>query len=351
NPPRGYTIGPGGLFVPHSQSSNDNLFVGPSIAYNREVSDRWAAGVALFGAGLNTNYPASAGNGLGTFLSGKTGIDVRQFFVSPAAAYRVNQSVSVGIAPIFSMQRGSANGFGAFAPFSDHPGELTNRGTDTAFGAGARVGLRLQLLPQVTAGASYQSRVYMSDFTRYAGLVPNGGNFSAPANAALGIAYNFSRRDFFTVEVERIFYSNSPALGNSIENLLAGCAAAGGAGTAGCFGGSNGPGLGWRNMTVLKLGGQWAPSEFWALRAGYNIANEQIRPTEIGLNIVTPAVVRQHITAGATVSPWPAQDLSLSFSFAPRAQVSGVTPALFGGHPVTLTNHQIEAEIGWTYRF
>jgi long-chain fatty acid transport protein len=350
-PPRGYTIGPGGLFVPHSERSGDNVFLGPSAGYNRQLSEDWAVGFALYGAGLNTNYPASAGNGLGTFLSGRTGADVRQFFLSPAVAYRINQLLSVGVAPIFSIQRGRVNGFGTFSPFSNNLAALTNRNFDYAVGGGARVGAQFQLSPQVAVGGSYQSRIYTTDFARYAGLLPKGGNFSAPANAALGIAYKFSQRDFVSIEVERIFYKDVPALGNSIDNLLTGCAAAGGVGTAGCFGGANGPGLGWKNMTVLKLGGQWAPSDSVALRVGYNIANKQIRPAEIGLNIVGPAVVRQHITAGSTVSLWPGQDLNLSLSYAPRAQVSGVAPSLFGAHPVTLTSCQFEAELGWTYRF
>src|SRR5262245_47709027 len=79
-PPRGYTIGPGSVFVPQSVESQQDLFVGPSFGYNRMLDESTSLGVTIYGAGLNTDYPASAG-GAGTFLAGKTWIGLPAMFI------------------------------------------------------------------------------------------------------------------------------------------------------------------------------------------------------------------------------------------------------------------------------
>jgi long-chain fatty acid transport protein len=99
-------------------------------------------------------------------------------------------------------------------------------------------------------------------------------------------------------------------------------------------------------MTVLKLGAQWGVSDAWTLRAGYSHANQQVPSGEVGLNIVTPAVVRQHLTAGVSFAPTRGPELSLSIAYALPETVSGQAPLQFGGHPITLENEQLEFEIG-----
>ena len=64
-----------------------------------------------------------------------------------------------------------------------------------------------------------------------------------------------------------------------------------------------GPGFGWTDISVVKLGVQWQLDERWTLRAGYNHGDNPIGAQDAMFNILAPGVIRQHITFGATYAP------------------------------------------------
>lgn len=195
SPHRQYSVSPGSGFVaPGTVDSNWNYFGIPYLGYSGAIGANSAWGVALYGnGGMNTSYPAvfnpACGPGDGVFCGGKAGVNLEQLFISPAYAYRLG-NVSIGLAPIFAVQTFNAKGLAAFSPISQSPGDLTNRGTDTSWGGGLRVGGLWSVLPNVRLALAGATPIWMTDFGKYSGLFAGQGSFDIPASVTAGGAWD-----------------------------------------------------------------------------------------------------------------------------------------------------------------
>ena len=63
---------------------------------------------------------------------------------------------------------------------------------------------------------------------------------------------------------------------------------------------ANGPGFGWRDLTVLKLGVSHQYSKDLVLRAGIRKGDQPVPSGETFFNILAPGVVQNHPSLGAT---------------------------------------------------
>ena len=194
-------------------------FLIPEFGYNRMIGSDLSLGVSVYGnGGMNTTYPQgnfNCGGGAANLLcgSGSLGVNMVQLIVAPTVAYKFSPQHSVGASALLGYQRFSAQGIQSFdnapgfPPFSGAPGSVTNRGTDSAYGAGVRVGYMGQLNDTVTIGASYSSKVNMGKFDRYKGLFAGAGGFDIPANYSLGVAFTPMPDWTVALDYERINYS------------------------------------------------------------------------------------------------------------------------------------------------
>jgi len=301
-----------------SAESDSNLFVIPEFGYNYMVSPTMSLGVTVYGnGGMNTDYPGGQlgspgacgpATGPGTGFNpapgpynlmcgnGSLGVDLSQLIVAPTIAFKLGPDHAIGIAPLFAYQRFEMNGIQPFAGFSTSPGNVTNRGYEDSTGWGVRVGYYGRLTPQLAVGASYASKMSMSEFDEYKGLFAEQGGFDIPSHYSAGFAFTPSPGTLFTAEYERINYTDAKSVGNS-SRLLLNCA---GGQLDACLGGANGAGFGWKDVDVFKLGVQWQQSPTLTLRAGYNYSDNPIRSEDVTINILAPGVVRHHVTGGAT---------------------------------------------------
>ncbi len=92
------------------------------------------------------------------------------------------------------------------------------------------------------------------------------------------------------LDIGRINYSGVAAVGNPSSNQAP-------------LGAANGPGFGWKNVDIVKIGVAWRLSDAWTLRAGYNKGDNPIAPADVSFNILAPGVVKTHYTAGFTYAP------------------------------------------------
>ena len=122
-------------------------FLVPEFGFNRMITPKLALGIVVFGnGGMNTGYSnlnsatrgaqcanpqvlqmfggsaqacrASPVGQLGAFGVGSTGVDLRQLFISPTLAYRLNDSNSIGITINIVHQSFDATGVQAFQGMS-----------------------------------------------------------------------------------------------------------------------------------------------------------------------------------------------------------------------------------------
>ncbi len=324
--------------VEGSASSDSNYFGIPELGYNRMIRPDLSLGISIFGnGGMNTDYPGgqlpSAGACAGFNPSpgpynllcgnGRLGVDLSQLTVAPTLSWRFAPNHSIGISPLFAYQRFKAEGVQAFdnPGLSTSPGNVTNRGYDNSTGWGARIGYFGQITPQLSIGATYQTRLSMSEFDKYRGLFAEQGGFDIPSNWAVGLAFRPDPRWLLALDYERVNYSDAKSVSNPGALLLR-CANPLGPDPSTCLGGSNGAGFGWRDIDVFKVGAQYAVNANWTVRAGYNYSQNPIRSEDVTFNILAPGVMQHHVTLGATYG-WANQELSGAFMYAFNNDVTG----------------------------
>lgn len=342
---------------PGTWESDSDLFVIPHFAISKQLDDRSAIGVSVYGnGGMNTDYdphdnPVRNQGGMcpsGTFCSGNTGVNMAQLFITPTYSYKLNDSSSVGVSAIVAVQAFEATGLGAFAPFSSSPGNVSNNDHDFSYGAGLRLGWQGEVSPGLTLGLSATSKIYMTEWDDYKGLFAEEGDFDIPANIIAGLAYKPTNHSVVTFDVQHIFYSDVDSIGNPIMPALGICQQTG----SRCLGTSNGPGFGWDDMTIFKLGYQWQSSPDWTWRVGVSHGDQPVSDSEVLFNVLAPAVVETHITGGFTKKFGKNNELDVSFMYAPEETVKGVNPLEAPGQQeIELRMKQFEVSASWSWAF
>lgn len=316
-----------------SNTSDQKYFIVPHFAYNHMLDDNTSVGVAVYGnGGMNTNYSSSPFN----FSATKTGVDLMQLFIAPTFAKKLNAKTSVGVSAIIAAQRFSARGLSPlFDSYSSDSSKLSDNGNDYSYGLGLKVGVLSELSDTITVGASYQSRTYMSKFDKYAGLFAEQGDFDIPATATIGLAVKANDKATITADVQHIAYGDIAAISNPISGL-----------SAGNLGTDNGAGFGWDDMTIVKLGVQYAYSSDLTLRAGISHGDQPIPSTETNFNTLAPGVMATHITAGGTKQMGKNGELSFSAMYAPEKKVAGSGFGSFPNHTIKMHQFELEASYG-----
>jgi len=342
NPNREYKVNgnpsppPAFGLTPEKVKSDSEWFIIPSVGINWQLDDKNSVGLSIYGnGGMNTDYDKHTFYG-----SSPTGVDLMQLFITPTYARKLAPKHAVGISPIFAYQSFEAQGLEAFTGFSSDPSNLTNNGHESSYGIGVKIGYLGEILPNLNLGASYQSKIWMSRFDKYAGLFAEEGDFDIPATWTIGLAYRIIPELTLLVDVQEIFYSdvksiNNPLMSNIMTHRL---------------GDDSGAGFGWDDITVLKVGVQWQSSKDWIWRAGYSIGDQPIPREEVLFNILAPGVVKQHVTAGFTKAIGDKQELKFALMYALENDVAGTNP-LDPGQKITLTMNQWEISFGYAWKF
>lgn len=326
----------------YSGDSKKNFWI-PEFGYTRQLTGGLSAGLAVYGnGGMNTGYERNPFAAIGG--QGQAGVNLEQLYVSPALSYRVNETHSLGVALNLVHQRFSAEGLQAFdnGNFSASPGNVTNRGSDTSNGAGLRLGWLGQLTPEIKVGFSWASSV-RGQFDRYRGLFAGDGNFDIPATWGLGASWQATPAVQLAADYQRIDYSNTRAVGNPLAPLLSGKK----------LGESAGPGFGWQDVSVIKLGAVYRHSDAWTLRFGYSHAEQPIPRDQTFFNILAPGVVQDHITAGFTWRVNAQSELTgyAAHAFSKAVSGQGSIPSLLGGGEVDVRMKQNTFGVAWGRKF
>ncbi len=343
-PKRGAEIdgnaGPGGSSLNGSYDGNDTRnFLIPELGYVKQLNSQWVAGVAVYGnGGMNTDYARNPWGGFGA--TGAAGVNFEQLLISPSIAYKVTDNHALGLAVNFAYQRFAAKGIELFAGngASESPGNFSNQGSDSAIGWGLRIGYTGRLTPELTVGATYATRMKTGKFDKYKGLFAEQGGFDVPANFGVGIAWQATNALTLAADVQRIEFGSVKSVGSSLF-------------TGTQFGSSNGPGFGWRNVSVVKIGASYDVSPELTLRGGYSHVTQPIPGDEVLLNILAPGVVQDHLTLGATWKQGKHGELSFYYSHAFRKTVDGPIPINYGGGIASLhlSENSLGVGYGWKY--
>ena len=343
SPHRGVKASGVAMMVPGNYKSSKKLFPVPTLAYVRQIDADSAFAVSIFGnGGMNTTYKATPG----MFNAGKAGVDLMQMFISAGYARNLSDNFSIGIAPLFAIQRFKAYGITPFAGMSTDGAHLSNNGYSYSYGGGVRIGVLFKPTDTVSFGASYQTKMWMTRFKKYAGLFAEHGDFDIPANLQVGLAWQVTPEFKLLLDYRHIFYSDVEAISNPGVCTT----------PSTMLGGSDGCGFGWRDTNTIKVGLEYQATNDLILRAGYSYMFPQVfRKRDVMFNMLAPGVIRHQITGGATFRVDANNDIDFAFMFAPKAKVKGQqilpTGAAVPGSSINDHMYQFEVSMGWTYNF
>ena len=331
--PSGY-LGTFGL-APGKVESGSTSFVVPSAGASFTLPGNSAIGLAIYGnGGMNADYDAP------TFGATPTSVNLMQLFVGATYAKKLMDKHSVGVTGIFAWQSFEAKGLGAFGMFSSDAANLSNNGASTATGFGIRIGYLGDILPVLSIGAAFQSRINMSEFDEYAGLFAEQGDFDIPANWTIGVALKTTPILTIAADMQKIMYSEIKSIANPmLPNLQ-----------TSPLGTEDGAGFGWQDMTVYKVGAQLSLIPGLTLRAGYSMTDQPIPAEMVLFNILAPGVIEQHLTFGISKSILPTIKLHLAVMRAMSNSVSGVNNLEAPGQQtIELEMDQWDAEVGLSF--
>ncbi|TJY63304.1 hypothetical protein E4T66_06290 [Sinimarinibacterium sp. CAU 1509] len=324
----------------------------PTLSSIRRVSDRWAWGLGLYGAGLGSTLidgSANIGRGIptlssecqGDFAGGmaltptsgssqcglgteNAGIQATQVISSAYLSFRPWSWMAVGAAPLVVTEQLRIRGLSAFAPYAVEEDRVTDRGYEFSWGLGYRLGLHLRPIDELDFGMSYQPRVQMTTLERYRGVI-QGGNLDVPSNLNFGLHLKLSPNQSVMVDLDEIHYSEVQVLRSSpdLQEFVNRCllprlirlSVAGQEDSAYCLGGSQGPGFGWGDTTIFKIGYEMR-ADRWSWRAGYSAGGSPVRIPDAVMTTLVPAVVDKHLAVGASWAYSPRLNIGLALSYA-----------------------------------
>jgi long-chain fatty acid transport protein len=345
-----------------SADSDSNYFVIPEFGYNKMINPNLSLGVSVYGnGGMNTDFNSTlagpsfaavcAGAPANMLLGcGRLGVDYMELIVAPTAAYKLNQSHSIGLSLLLGYRRFKVDGLQAFAPLtaSGTPNNLTNLGYDSSTGYGVRVGWMGKVSDTVTLGAAYASKMKMGKLDKYRELFAEQGAFDIPENYNVGIAVQAAPSVLVAFDVQRISYGKTTSISNGVLNSIVNPAA--------CpLGSACGSGFSWQNRTYYKLGLEYAYSKELTLRGGFNYGDAPFGSTanDISFNIIAPGVVEKHLTLGLTYKTSSGGELTVAYTHAFTNTVTGPSALTslgagnFGTESLKMHQDSIGIAYGW----
>ena len=389
--------------------SENTDFLIPNFGYTHPLDAQSAVGVALFGnGGMNSDWRSKdtlsfpgLGN-LGTFGGnnpfanpphyqlpdgsfgpqipgtsriggGNAGVNLEQLGLSLGYARDVSETLHLGAALLLAYQSLEVKGVGAFQGFTQtftqsfianrgagavSPGNLSDNDASESYGWGVQLGAIWDINPMFSLGASIRSKMYMSEFDEYSDLLAEGGDFDMPAVGTIGLAFRPNKQLTVAFDVQQIWYGDVDSIANDNE-LAQKCNLAAAFGptpdgsiydASSCLGGDDGAGFGWRDMTILKLGIQYALNDQLTLRAGYSHGNSPIVGSQVAFNTLAPGVIEDHWTLGATYKMTKDYELTFWGMYAPENTVKG--PGAFTGTQapeISMNQYEIGINFGWLF--
>ena len=331
---------------PGTYESNNDWFLIPNFAYNRKLDDSTAVGLIVGGqGGMNVEYDSAIFrnfNNPGGVASSPTSMDLAQLFVGLAYSKRINDQHTLGLMPVFAVQSLEAKGLQPFQPWSASPDNVTNNGKDWSYGGGLRLGWLWDANDALKIGASYQTKLWMTRFSDYKGLLAEGGDFDVPPILDLGFSYRFHPQWRFAFNYQFIQYEDVASVSNPADLVFP-------MPPQPVLGTNNGLGFGWDNVNVYKFGLSWDYKPDLTFRAGYSYATDTFQNIQALFNVLAPAVVKEHFTLGVGKKLASNNEINLAVMYAPEERVHGTNPNT-GPQTGYLYMDQWQVSLGWTFR-
>jgi long-chain fatty acid transport protein len=314
----------GGPPASASQNSDRATDFLPTLGAVFRVQDKLTLGVAALGtAGMGVNYAAGASGlyGQTTYTS------YANMRFAPAAAYQVNDALSIGLAVnlMYAQMKYQAGG----GPAHD---------TSGAFGYGATIGVTYAVSKAVTLGAAYETQSSFQDFEFDVAGQTQALKFDQPMIASVGAGVRPVEGLLLAADVQWINWSatNGKDLPKWSKNPI----------------GEPQWNMNWSDQWVAKVGAEYAVGAVKGLkvRAGYDYGKKPLDASRAFENIAFPAIAEHHFTLGTGYDTGKLA-VNVAGVYSPESKLTGANPAQQGilGYEVKMS--QLQVELGASYNF
>lgn len=293
-----------------SVKSSSELYGIPAIGWNGPVGTRddMVFGGGMYGtSGMGVDYgstlmqPAITGVSPAVYWDGYSSIAFWQ--MAPALAWQAADKLSLGVSINIDFQQVAFQQRMMADSTGNGQGDLVINNFDlsrgaSAFGFGISLGLLYDLNDMVSIGVSYKSKQVFTDLeyqlaygdidmTAFEGAPLPAGKYNLgldfPQQAALGVAVHLSKSLTVAADLKWINWSDT------MDKLA----------VAGPGGIRIPMDPGWDDQFVFALGLAYKANDRLNLRAGFNYGKSPIDEAAAANNLILPAVVESHFTAGA----------------------------------------------------
>jgi long-chain fatty acid transport protein len=276
------------------QTSEADTFANGSMGVNYGLSDGKALNISLYpGGGGATNWtnPRTAGQ---VNSGADSDITWRMFNLQAALAYTLNPSTAIGGGIVLSRATMKTD-----AP--DGNGNLDSglNQVKTSNGVGFQFGAVHDINSTWSIAGDVHSKVWHQRFEGLTSVFNS--SVDRPATMAIGFDYKHSPETQFAFDIKRVFNSTVDTI--STEPLDEG-------------------GFGWNDTTILMIGAQHMVSDSFQIRAGYNYGESPIDDEHVFANILFPAIIEHHFTAGMNYAVTDTMELGWSGYWTPVARLT-----------------------------
>jgi len=259
----------------NGQESDSNWYMMPSGAAVFNVNDQLYLGMGLGGiSGMGVNvddiYAAKPGN--------QPVVTTKQVFrFSPAAAYKVNEALSLGASLNIVNQSLAMS-------FVGGGGTQINLPQNQQFGFGATLGATYKINPALQAGLTWVSKTDVAEMEYNTVGGTTRFDMDIPSSLAFGLAFKPMPGLLVEADIKRIFFSDVIDR-VSVTNPQPGMP----------------PTLafGWDDQTVFAIGVKKEMGPM-SISVGYNYGESPIGPEDVNMNLGSTAIVEHHLSFGLT---------------------------------------------------
>ncbi len=328
-----------------SHASGSNFFL-PEFGVNQWMCE----GLMTWGFILynRSYYKTAFDSNVPLFGEKKLGLEYLHYVASPSWSIIFACRHALGITLDFHGHRLKIDGMENFANdfWSEHPSKVTDEGYEYAGGIGVTIGWISRFSDTVAIGLSYSPEVewIVGSFRGYKGVVPDQGKLKIPQRVAAGLSIEMLCNLTVAFDVEHMQYNRMRPLDNALLPAIDDVQP---------MGQDWGPGLGWRDQTIFRLGIDWQANEWSSYRVGYIHHRNPVPNHQTLANILVANVIQDFITFGATWDLARICEVSVFGAYGIEFHESGRNsiPDSLGGGEVDITEQKFLAGITWGKKF
>ncbi len=252
---------------------------------------------------VHTHYMTAledwSGDALSTDLTLK--FNFRVEVLTTTVAYSPYNWLTLGVAANVYFTWLNITGLEQLKTLSVDPSDVTNQATATSNGVGVTLGMLTKFYSdRIAIGCTYSPKVHMTKLEKYQGLLPD-SSIDIPETYRFGIAATLvdacNQQVVLAADGEYRRYSQIPTWANNFPGNSPGPFEP-------SFGAPGGPGFGWHDQWIGKVGVNYRFDCCWAIRCGYRHEQSPIPRdggTNTAMNTLTLNTIEDYISMGATV--------------------------------------------------